>query len=183
MPICSSIQKSNCDTIALIRKKTLCACPSYPTMSVITVNRVQDVFKNRIYEDTNNVECHIMKLNDYMLENRNIDLDHYRKSLFTSVHVGDLVLTSETLKGNEGKKIDSKISKAKVSATPMLTVIMPVYNGAKYLREAMDSILNQTYKDFEFIVIDDASTDDTSDIFFPYLFRQLDVWKIISPHV
>ena len=34
-----------------------------------------------------------------------------------------------------------------------VSVVMPVYNGEKYLKEAIDSILNQTYTDFEFIII------------------------------
>ncbi len=38
---------------------------------------------------------------------------------------------------------------------------MPVYNGAKYLNEAIDSILNQTFSDFEFLIIDDCSTDQS----------------------
>jgi len=38
---------------------------------------------------------------------------------------------------------------------------MPVYNGAKYLNEAIDSILNQTFNDFEFLIIDDCSTDQS----------------------
>ena len=42
-----------------------------------------------------------------------------------------------------------------------LSVLMSVYNGSKYLQEAIESILNQTYTDFRFIIIDDASTDDT----------------------
>jgi glycosyltransferase involved in cell wall biosynthesis len=41
---------------------------------------------------------------------------------------------------------------------------MGVYNGERYLHEAVTSILNQTYKDFEFIIIDDASTDSTNSI-------------------
>jgi len=45
--------------------------------------------------------------------------------------------------------------------TPIVTVLMPVYNGAKYLSEAIDSILNQTFEDFEFLIIDDGSTDDS----------------------
>ena len=52
--------------------------------------------------------------------------------------------------------------------SPSISVIMPVYNTAKYLNEAIDSILNQTYKDFEFIIIDDCSTDGSLDIIKTY---------------
>jgi glycosyltransferase involved in cell wall biosynthesis len=45
-----------------------------------------------------------------------------------------------------------------------VSVIVPVYNGEKYIREAIDSILNQSYKDFEVIVIDDGSIDNTLSI-------------------
>ena len=44
---------------------------------------------------------------------------------------------------------------------PLLTVLMPVYNAEKYVREAVDSILKQSFVDFEFLIIDDASTDQT----------------------
>ena len=47
---------------------------------------------------------------------------------------------------------------------PKVTVLMSVYNGEKYLREAVESILNQTFTDFEFIIIDDASTDCSLEI-------------------
>lgn len=45
------------------------------------------------------------------------------------------------------------------AAGPKVSVLMAVYNGEKYLREAMDSILGQTFTDFEFIIVDDGSTD------------------------
>lgn len=45
-----------------------------------------------------------------------------------------------------------------------VTVIMPVYNAQKYIKHAIDSILNQTYENFELLVIDDASTDSSLDI-------------------
>ncbi len=48
--------------------------------------------------------------------------------------------------------------------TPTVTVLMPVYNGTRYLREAIDSILSQTYDDFEFLIIDDASTDESASL-------------------
>jgi len=42
-----------------------------------------------------------------------------------------------------------------------ISVVMPAYNTEQYISEAIESILNQTFKDFEFIIIDDASTDNT----------------------
>src|SRR3712207_5304460 len=51
---------------------------------------------------------------------------------------------------------------------PTLTVLMAVFNGAPYLRESIDSILSQTFGDFEFIIVDDGSTDGSSDIMRSY---------------
>ncbi len=47
---------------------------------------------------------------------------------------------------------------------PLVSVIMPVYNSEKYLPEAIESILNQSLKDFEFIIVDDCSTDSSTQI-------------------
>lgn len=44
---------------------------------------------------------------------------------------------------------------------PKISVIMSVYNGMPYLKDAVESILNQTYKNFEFIIVCDASTDNS----------------------
>lgn len=48
-----------------------------------------------------------------------------------------------------------------MNTKPFISVLMPVYNCENYIREAVESILNQTYANFEFIIIDDASTDQT----------------------
>ncbi|HKR07538.1 MAG TPA: glycosyltransferase family 2 protein [Bacteroidia bacterium] len=47
---------------------------------------------------------------------------------------------------------------------PKVTVLMPVYNGEKYLQESIDSILNQSFHDFEFLIINDGSTDNSAKI-------------------
>ena len=47
---------------------------------------------------------------------------------------------------------------------PKITVLMSVYNDEKYLQESIDSILNQTFKEFEFLVINDGSTDNSLSI-------------------
>ena len=49
-----------------------------------------------------------------------------------------------------------------------VSIIIPVYNGEKYVKESLDSLINQTYKDIEIIVIDDGSTDKTADILKTY---------------
>jgi glycosyltransferase involved in cell wall biosynthesis len=49
-------------------------------------------------------------------------------------------------------------------AAPRLTIGLPVYNGEYYLTESLDSLLGQSYEDFELIISDNASTDGTADI-------------------
>lgn len=51
----------------------------------------------------------------------------------------------------------------------LVSIVLPVYNGEKYLRESIESVLNQTYKNFELIIVDDCSTDSTPGIVKEYM--------------
>ena len=51
-----------------------------------------------------------------------------------------------------------------MSTVPRLTIGLPVYNGERYLAESLDSLLAQTFEDYELIISDNASTDGTADI-------------------
>jgi glycosyltransferase involved in cell wall biosynthesis len=55
-----------------------------------------------------------------------------------------------------------------MGAQPLVSVLLPVYNGQLYLADAIDSILHQTYNHFEFLIINDGSTDNTDAIISSY---------------
>ena len=48
--------------------------------------------------------------------------------------------------------------------TPRISVIVPAFNAERYLQETIDSVLAQTWRDFELIIVDDATTDDSAQI-------------------
>jgi len=54
------------------------------------------------------------------------------------------------------------------SDAPLITALMSVYNGERYLRASIDSILRQTFSDFEFLIVDDGSTDGSAEIIRSY---------------
>lgn len=58
-----------------------------------------------------------------------------------------------------------------MSTAPRLTIGLPVYNGQNYVSESLDCLLNQSYTDFELIISDNASTDETQDICLDYSAR------------
>jgi glycosyltransferase involved in cell wall biosynthesis len=65
---------------------------------------------------------------------------------------------------------------------PIISVIMPVYNGALFLSEAIESILRQTYTNFEFIIVDDGSTDSSRSIMLDYAKKDQRIRLILLNH-
>ena len=65
--------------------------------------------------------------------------------------------------------------------SPKISVVMPVLNGEKYLAEAIESILNQTYQDFELIIVDDGSTDQTPEILRSYAQKDPRIQILTNP--
>lgn len=55
-----------------------------------------------------------------------------------------------------------------MSIVPQISVLMPIYKGEEHLREAIDSILNQSFTDFEFVIVNDASPDRSEEIILSY---------------
>ena len=63
------------------------------------------------------------------------------------------------------------------NSKPLVSVVMPVRNAGNFLMSAIDSILNQTYKNLELIIVDDASTDETSKILTSFKDKQTKIFR------
>ena len=69
-----------------------------------------------------------------------------------------------------------------MNAAPRLTIGLPVYNGEKYVTEAIEALLGQTFEDFELIISDNASTDGTADICQRFAKQDSRIRYVRQPH-
>ena len=77
------------------------------------------------------------------------------------------IINVKNAQGDEDTKA-MIIHKNNINYIPKVSVIIPVYNTEKYLRECLDSIVNQTLKEIEIICVDDGSTDSSLEILKEY---------------
>ncbi len=82
------------------------------------------------------------------------------------IKAGKKLFTSKIQK--EQKEQKPALQEVKYEVKPKVSVILPVYNVGKYLRQSLDSLINQTLKEIEIICIDDGSTDDSYEILEEY---------------
>lgn len=73
-------------------------------------------------------------------------------------------------------KLVSPLKKER-NSMPLISVIIPVYNSAEYLRECLNSVFSQTLKDFEIILIDDGSKDDSAQVYNSFGDKRLRIYK------
>lgn len=65
---------------------------------------------------------------------------------------------------------------------PLISVVVPVYNVAKYLKKSIESIVNQTYTNLEIILVDDGSKDESGDICEDYSLKDSRIIVIHKPN-
>lgn len=96
-----------------------------------------------------------------------------------------LPITENCAEIDPAAKIQGKVHGLEYSLLAMTTVsvIMPVYNGERYIAEAIESVLRQTHQDFEFIIVNDGSTDRTPKIIDHYASRDRRVRVIHQPNI
>jgi GT2 family glycosyltransferase len=100
----------------------------------------------------------------------------------------DVLRSSRPVTENELPTMNAAPTSTAAAAGPpslfnvSLTVLLAVYNGQKYLRESLDSVLAQTFGDFEFLIIDDGSTDQTLSILKQYQARDTRIRLVSRPN-
>lgn len=110
------------------------------------------------------------RLRHTVLVRRAIDLRFRRKLQAQATRYASAYLEDHHGAGTSGNNDDERQpgSAAADRAPVTVSAVMPTYNGAAYLRAALDSVLAQTFTDWELIVIDDGSQDETAEILAAY---------------
>ncbi|MCK9224723.1 MAG: glycosyltransferase [Candidatus Muirbacterium halophilum] len=132
------------------------------------------------WEDNSNYTELIDKLIDQAESLKNLHKDNIsfkdRKLIETFISTREFsfykrvttLISSNILKSNLIENLELLLRYRPEYNNPQISIIMPVYNREKYLQRAIESVLNQTYKNFEFIIINDGSSDKSEEIILSY---------------
>ncbi|WP_378953192.1 glycosyltransferase family 2 protein [Pelosinus sp. sgz500959] len=149
----------NENKIAFCQQKKFLLCNAYSCTFCNPINKVQTIFNNRAGET---FHYPADNLREMFTRGYRIDVEEYCGFLPNACH------QEVELKFKKNVQ-DVTVESVKIQdALPKVSVIMPVYNAEAYLSEAIESILGQTFVDFEFIIIDDGSTDGSLNIIKTY---------------
>ncbi len=116
-------------------------------------------------EFTNHFRNGLEKISKDLLEVYKHSLYHsyfFDNSNFNYKNYDNLIVSTKYFIENYHPKKENEVF------NPLVSIIIPVYNGENYVKEAIDSALNQTYKNIEIIVVNDGSTDKTHEIIKSY---------------
>lgn len=81
--------------------------------------------------------------------------------------MADMAMENPVMVTATEKRMNKDITKASeefVNDAPLVSVVIPVYNVSRYLPQCLDSVISQTYRNLEILIVDDGSTDDSGDI-------------------
>lgn len=116
-------------------------------------------------------------INDFekIIEDKNYDSSKYRKFIEDNYSLERQINSIKSILSELKKNISANILlKTKL---PLVSVCIPVYNGEKYIKYTIDSVLNQTYKNLEIIICDNCSTDNTVSIVESYNDKRIKLYK------
>ena len=137
-------------------------CYALNEMKLQYIKSFLEIIKNN-FKNKNILENLYFK-NTFLSKSILFTNDFYKKicKLLSSLEFNEIYLKIYERENITGRKLKKK--RSKVDFKPLVTIIIPVYNGENYLEEAINSALEQTYNNIEIIVVNDGSTDKTDEI-------------------